>query len=140
MNWVLLPGRKKTRFLLMKCIEAWFMNHQEVRKNVHDNRFAQGFDLTDYAHRQLCASIEHVSKSVCAPTNHPAVYIVETIPAQAQYTVNINSHTCTCRRWDDLQVPCIHACKAILARGENLVQYTGLQWTFPASDEAGPTH
>ena len=39
MNWVLLPGRKKTRFLLMKCIEAWFMNHQAVRKNKHDIPF-----------------------------------------------------------------------------------------------------
>ena len=45
--------------------------------------------------------------------------------------MNINSHTCTCRRWDDLQVPCIHACKAILARGENVVKYTGL--TFHTS-------
>ena len=99
-----------------------------MRKNVHDNRFAQGFDLTDYAHRQLCASIEHVPKYVCAPTNHPAVYIVETIPAQAQYTVSINSYTCACRRWDDLQVPCIHACKAILARGDNVVKYTGLMF------------
>ena len=63
LNWVFRPARKKTRLLLLKSIEAWFLKQLAERKRarVHTERLLASNMLTDYCHRQLTYSVTQFS-------------------------------------------------------------------------------
>ena len=52
------------------------------------------------------------------PTNTPDIFLVETVSGHTQFTVNVHAHTCTCKRWDDYKIPCVHACRVICDSGK----------------------
>ena len=45
LNWVLRPARTRTRFLLLKTIEAWFLKQQAARKAAHERRLIDGYSV-----------------------------------------------------------------------------------------------
>ena len=52
LNWVFLPARRKTRFLLLKTIEGWFLKQLAERKRAHTERLVTGNYISDYCHRE----------------------------------------------------------------------------------------
>ena len=118
LNWVLLPPRKKNRYLLLKAIESWFLKQLAIRKQAHEQRLLGGNVLTAYAHTTISASITQLSYYKTLPTNTPDIFLVETVSGHTQFTVNVHAHTCTCKRWDDYQIPCVHACRVICDSGK----------------------
>ena len=131
LNWVFLPARRKTRFLLLKTIEGWFLKQLAERKRAHTERLVTGHYITDYCHRELSASITHLAYYRTQPTNNASIFVVETVSGNSQFAVNLQARTCTCNSWKDFKVPCVHACRVIHHTGGNrmfVVLSSQTQW------------
>lgn len=46
-------------------------------------------------------------------------------PSGSEQTVDLDAQTCTCGRFQELLIPCPHACRAIADRGEDPYMYVG---------------
>ena len=112
LNWVFRRARKTSRLLLLKSIETWFLKTVSSRMKVHEARLNDGLLLSQYAQDVLCDGMDHVHhyKVVAHLDEHTGV--LET--KHSQFVVNLQEGKCSCKRYDDLGIPCIHARKFLL--------------------------
>ena len=79
---------------------------------VHEARLNDGLLLSQYAQDVLCDGMDHVHhyKVVAHLDEHTGV--LET--KHSQFVVNLQEGKCSCKRYDDLGIPCIHTRKFLL--------------------------
>ena len=115
MNGVFVSARGTTRLNLLKKIEAWAVEHMALRKQEGESLVQRGRALCDHTTEAITASSECIALYKFFPTNQEGTYIVQT-DHMNQWQVDLNNRTCTCGRFYELQVPCVHALKVITAK------------------------
>jgi hypothetical protein len=115
-NWVVLPARKVTRFALLKAIERWAITKASERLGFHEERLLRGHTLSPFASNIIVESAKFVPQYQVVRLGAHAFNV--STPRQ-EWNVQLDARTCTCRRFDDLGVPCVHALACITRLGED---------------------
>jgi hypothetical protein len=102
-------GRTTSRMLLLKEVEMWAVEHMCKRATKASEWVNNGHLLSPYAEKIVAARNIHARSYSCVQTNTPGLYIAET-DRKNQWRININCKSCTCGRWQEEGLPCVHAC------------------------------
>ena len=114
MNGVFAKARGTTRLNLLKKIEHWVVEHMAKGKIDSQALLDAPRELCEYASNQIGSSVPYLASYKYSPTNVDQVYVVYTDHLN-QWQINLANKTCTCKRYDELQLPCVHALKVITA-------------------------
>ena len=108
MNGVFAKARGTTRLNLLKKIEHWVVEHMAKGKIDSQALLDAPRELCEYASNQIGTSVPYLASYKYSPTNVDQVYVVYTDHLN-QWQINLANKTCTCKRYDELQLPCVHA-------------------------------
>ena len=114
MNGVFAKARGTTRLNLLKKIEHWVVEHMAKGKIDSQALLDAPRELCEYASNQIGTSVPYLASYKYSPTNVDQVYVVYTDHLN-QWQINLENKTCTCKRYDELQLPCVHALKVLTA-------------------------
>ena len=119
---VFVKARATTRLNLLKQIEMWVVDHLAKGKKAGEGLIMLGRPLCDRATQDISRSAEFLASYKVLETNAQNVFMVYTDHVN-QWEVNLGIKSCTCKRYDELQIPCVHALKVITSRHLQVHEY-----------------
>ncbi|KAG8380617.1 hypothetical protein BUALT_Bualt06G0034300 [Buddleja alternifolia] len=114
-NSNILDAREKPILVMLEMIREWMMTRLQVNRDRAKQKW----------HSKVCPKIRTImAKNIelaadCVPIkSNEFHYEVGTWLGSSKYTVDLGKHTCSCRKWDLLGIPCQHAMSAICSQGQ----------------------
>jgi hypothetical protein len=98
--------------MVMKALEKWALKTATSRVAHHEKRLLEGNLLSKFALNLLLASKEHLSHYTVIRLDISAFHVSS---AQNEWNVLLDQRKCSCKRYDDLGIPCVHGLAAIMS-------------------------
>ncbi|KAG8364628.1 hypothetical protein BUALT_Bualt18G0017200 [Buddleja alternifolia] len=117
-NAAILEARNKPLLSMMECIRVYLMKRMEAKR-----------ECLSRWNIQMCPKIlkkleklKDNTRSCISTYAGMAKFEVRDMYS-GQYAVDLEQHTCTCRRWELCGIPCVHAISAIMSAEREVEQY-----------------
>ncbi|KAG8377443.1 hypothetical protein BUALT_Bualt08G0033400 [Buddleja alternifolia] len=116
-NAAILEARNKPLLSMVESIRVYLMKRLQSKRNY----MSRWKEMVSPKVLKQVDKLKDNTRS-CIST-HAGAGKFETRDMYTQYSVDLDQHSCTCRRWDLSGIPCVHAISAIMSAGREVEPY-----------------
>ncbi|KAG8373955.1 hypothetical protein BUALT_Bualt11G0079600 [Buddleja alternifolia] len=116
-NAAILEARNKPLLSMVESIRVYLMKRLQSKRNY----MSRWKEMVSPKVLKQVDKLKDNTRS-CIST-HVGAGKFETRDMYTQYSVDLDQHSCTCRRWDLSGIPCVHAISAIMSAGREVEPY-----------------